>query len=151
MHTSDYGFWKSCAVAKGKLLMASRIEYDEPMIGIKPRPRRPRIERGDHLAFIRQLPCVICGARPVDAAHLRSANSRVGKRAVGAGEKPNDVWVTPLCRLWHHSEQHSMNELTFWLVHGITNPFQLALALYAASGDMETAEQIIAEHQRRPM
>jgi hypothetical protein len=44
-----------------------------------------------------------------------------------------------------------MNELTFWLVHGITNPFQLALALYAASGDMETAEQIIAEHQRRPM
>ena len=125
-----------------------RITYEEEWIGIKPRQRRPRIEREAHLAFIRSLPCVICGSRPVDPAHLRAASPMLGKRAGGAGEKPNDCFVTPLCRQ-HHDEQQKRAEIWFWRSYRIDNPWQLALALYAASTtkEAETAEQIL-EHRR---
>lgn len=127
--------------------MASRISY-EPIVGLVPRQRRPRIEDGQHLAFIRQLSCVICGATPCDPAHLRAGNLLIGKRAVGVAEKPDDVFCAPLCR-HHHDEQHSMREIVFWRSYGIANPWQLALALFAASvaKDIERAELILAQHR----
>jgi hypothetical protein len=127
-----------------------RITYEEELIGIKPRRRRPRIEREAHLAFIRSLPCVICGSRPVEPAHLRTASPIPGKRAGGAEEKPNDRFVTPLCRQ-HHDEQHGMmTGVLWWRRYRIDNPRHLALALYAAStmNDAEAAEQIILEHRQ---
>lgn len=126
--------------------MASRIApmLQEPLR----RERRPRIRNESHLAFIRQLSCVICGSRPVDPAHLRTGNRLLGLRAVGVAEKPSDGGrVTPLCRL-HHDEQHWIgDEIRFWSSHGIDNPWQLALALYAVSGNVEAGEAIVAEHR----
>lgn len=119
----------------------------------KPPPgrKRPRVVNNQHLAFIRKLPCVICATRPVDPAHLRAGCRLLGKRPVGVAEKPDDKWTIPACRN-HHDEQHAMGELDFWKRYNI-DPFQLALALYAASlaEDLDLAETIVAEHQMRAM
>lgn len=60
----------------------------------------------------RSMPCLACGARPSDPAHIKS-------KGAGGGD---DKWnVMPLCRI-HHSLQHTkgwwyMAE-TFILIHG---------------------------------
>lgn len=118
------------------------------------RQKRPRIHDEAHLAFIRTLHCCICGAACPDPAHIRSENGLYGKRETGGGEKSSDKWTVPLCRT-HHDEQHkalerngASAEITWWASKGI-DPFGLALALYAASGDDEIAEGIIRSHMNR--
>lgn len=107
----------------------------------KTKQKRPRIKDDAHLDFIRQLPCCICGAEGVEAAHIRAAAPMYGKRETGGAEKASDKWTTPLCPP-HHREQHSMNELKWWASKRV-DPFGLALSLYAFSGDYEIAESII--------
>lgn len=104
--------------------------------------RRPRQKNERHLAFIRQLPCLIRGTTVgVDAAHIRLPAIQFGKRSVGTGEKPDDRWTVPLCRE-EHEIQHSMSERAYWALRG-KDPLQIALALYGASGDAETGELIL--------
>ena len=105
--------------------------------------KRVRSEDRDHLAWIRTLPCVISGERPVDPAHIRYADRVYGKREVGKAEKPDDRWVVPLCRRLH-DEQHSMSERIFWARHGL-DPLRIALALHANSGDDDQAAIILQE------
>lgn len=121
--------------------------------------RRPRLVNTPHLNFIRRLSCVICGAKPAQAAHIRTAYLLFRKRGVGFGEKPDDRWTIPLCDIVKadgkpgcHAAQHAMEELVFWHQHQI-DPFPLALALYAASvsDDEEWAEAIVGEHRMRAM
>lgn len=123
--------------------MAFRIAYTAPE---KPSPRRrPRVKDGAHLDCIRKLPCIACGARPVQAAHIRSPSPQHGKRETGIGERPSDVWVLPLCPPCHldgPGAQHKVGEANFYRRINI-NPFTLALALWAAEGDVERMEQII--------
>jgi hypothetical protein len=105
-------------------------------------PRRPRQRSNDHLKFIRSLPCAICGSRNhVQAAHIRMPNLVYGKRQTGAGEKPSDKFATPLCAD-HHAEQHTGGEAEFWKRHGL-DPFFIACALYANSGDEDAAADVI--------
>lgn len=107
--------------------------------------RRPRKKDEPHLDFIRGLPCVICGKRPADPAHIRAPYRPLAKPETGMGEKSDDKWTTPLCRE-HHDEQHKAgDELAWWASKGIAAPFALALALYADSGDEEVAMQILNE------
>ena len=93
------------------------------------RQREPRIKDQKHLNYVRSLPCCICGAINVDAAHIRVASLEHGKRGLGMQEKASDVWTVPLCRS-HHDEQHSMREMEFWKRYGI-DPFLLAMSLRA--------------------
>ena len=116
-----------------------------PMFGSK--QRRPRVENGSHLDFIRSLPCLCCGAYGVDAAHVSMAAPHLGKRARGLGEKASDSWTVPLCRP-HHDEQHKMNEAEFWLRRGI-DPLLIALALWHATGDHEIGESIVLLNMRQ--
>lgn len=119
--------------------MASRIAYTEA-----PRPRRPRQKAKDHLAYLHELPCVISGRRPVEAAHIRIGSRADGKRPTGAAEKPDDKWAIPLAPDLHR-EQHAIgDELAFWRSYGI-DPFVLALRLWAATGDAARGEEIIRE------
>jgi len=108
--------------------------------------KRPREKNSGHLEFIRSLPCCCCGDNTsTEAAHIRTVNLAYGKRNTGGGEKPSDIWVTPLCNK-HHAEQHHIgNEEKFWKSHGI-NPYVLAMSLYLRSGDYEMA-LIILERQ----
>lgn len=96
--------------------------------------RQPREEDPAYLAYVRTLPCLVCGRRPCDAAHIRSAAPQYGKRHTGMAEKPDDRWTLPLCRQ-HHAEQHSTNELAWWAAQDI-DPFALAAALYESHPGM---------------
>jgi len=109
--------------------------------------KRPRIEDGKHLAWIRTLPCVITGAYGVEAAHIRFADFRFAKRETGKAEKPDDKWVLPLSPEMHR-EQHNMNENAFWQKYQI-DPTPIAMALHGISGDDEAALVIIRNARAR--
>lgn len=116
---------------------------------LRSRSKRPRQEMREHLAFIRGLPCLVCGTRKgVQAAHIRSGSAAYGKRHTGKGEKPSDCWCLPLCAE-HHNDQHRGYELAFWHLK-LIDPFAVALALFAATSDDERAELIIKEAGKRP-
>lgn len=124
-----------------------RVPYHPEAFSISHGKKRPRVENGAHLKFVRRLPCVCCGSRNVEAAHIRMGSLIHAKRDSGKGEKPDDKWTLPLCRS-HHAEQHSMAEVAFWRVQGI-DPFLLALILSQCSGDEEAAEVAIAKARAR--
>lgn len=110
--------------------------------------REPRTHREKHLAFVRGLPCVICG-NPVEteAAHVRMPCRKAAKRSVGKGEKPDDIYTVPLCGR-HHREQHEIGEREFWNLAGI-DPVFTSLALWSCTGNQDRGEQIIAAAHER--
>ena len=107
--------------------------------------KRPREHDKAHLDFIRGLPCLITGKRPVEAAHIRYADARYGKLEVGGAEKPHDKYAVPLSPE-KHAEQHQGNEKEFWAKAGI-DPVQIAQSLWSNTGDDEVCEIIIRESQ----
>ena len=106
----------------------------------KPKPDLRR--RAQHLAFVRQLPCVACGkAAPSEAAHLRSGSDG------GAGMKPSDRYSVSLCASCH-ALQHEFGELTFWSTLRI-DPLNAALRLWAISGDIQAGERVVFRARQR--
>lgn len=105
--------------------------------------RNPRQHDEAHLAFIRQLPCLITGENTtVEACHIRFSDARIAKVNAGVGAKPHDMFTVPLSGAVHR-QQHSRGERQFWQQIGI-DPVLYALALYAVSGDHERGCQIVA-------
>ena len=70
-----------------------------------PEPRR--IRDRDHVRFVAQQACLICGRKPSDAHHLRFAQSRA------LGRKVSDEFTVPLCR-GHHREVHRHGDEAKW-------------------------------------
>jgi hypothetical protein len=70
-----------------------------------PEPRR--IRDRDHVRFVAQQACLICGRKPSDAHHLRFAQSRA------LGRKVSDEFTVPLCR-GHHRELHRHGDEAKW-------------------------------------
>ena len=123
-------------------MKAFAIQRPATAFSISPgKKKRPREKRIDHLKWVSTLPCVVCGIRPVQVAHIRMAYLPLGKRSTGMQEKADDSWTVPLC-IPHHAEQHSMAEEAFWAIHKI-DPFITALALFRASGDDDSAHSIL--------
>lgn len=112
--------------------------------------RNPRVNDPKHLAFIRTLECLSCGAGPAgEAAHLRASSLKHGKPNAGAGAKPSDKWTLPLCSMCHtqgNHAQHVVGERPFWDKLGI-NPFMVCEELFAASGNRDAAG-LITIHAR---
>lgn len=106
-------------------------------------------KRPEHLAFIRGLPCCICGAPRSEAAHVRMNDAATGKMQA-LGQKPHDDWSVPLCA-GHHRElpgaQHRIGEANFWRRHGI-DPLDLAMRLAGSSGNQEAGEFIVRQARR---
>lgn len=127
-----------------------RIVRDPEAFGNAPShgQKRPRKADDAHLRWLRTLPCVITGTRPVEAAHIRYADPSYGKRETGKAEKPDDRWALPLSTA-KHREQHDMSEAAFWERHNI-DPCKVALALYAVSGDDDQAALILRNTARKP-
>lgn len=50
--------------------------------------------------FIRTFSCFLCGASPVDASHVRTADNS------GTGRKPDDRYLVPACRQCHAREHN---------------------------------------------
>lgn len=128
--------------------MGHRIAYEPTVPEL--RQRRPRVEKSAHLRSIRLLPCISCFTRPAQAAHLRVGSRKYGKRETGIAEKPSDRWTLPLCEACHLTgplAQHKVGETEFYRrIH--IDPFATALALWAAEGDLQLMEQIVAETRR---
>lgn len=105
-----------------------------------------RREDPQYLDWIRQLPCVITGRMPVEAAHISYAEPKYGKLGRGKGRKEDDAWAVPLHHSMHY-EQHRMNERKFWDAYGI-DPCIVAMALRVAYPSIERAT-LVLEHSRR--
>lgn len=103
--------------------------------------KRPRQHDADHLAFVRQLPCIVCGDDlTVEAAHIRFSDLHAGKRSTGMAEKSDDKFTVPLCSKCHRA-QHRCSERGWWEAKAI-DPVKVALALYVNHGDHEAAAMI---------
>jgi ERF superfamily protein len=70
-----------------------------------PEPRRLRDRQ--HIRYVVQQPCLICGRRPSDPHHLRFAQRSA------LGRKVSDEFTVPLCR-GHHRELHRCGDETIW-------------------------------------
>ena len=89
-----------------------------------PEPRRLRDR--DHLRYVAQHPCLVCGRTPCDPHHLRFTQSPA------LGRKVSDEFTVPLCR-GHHREIHRHgDERAWWGERGI-EPVAAARDLWLAS------------------
>lgn len=109
--------------------------------------KRPAKKDADYLKWLHELPCLVTGTRPVEAAHVSFADPRYGKRERGKCEKSDDRWALPLCRA-EHDRQHRIGERAYWASVKI-DPLQVALALYGVKFDNTMAE-IIIRNARKP-
>ena len=84
-------------------------------------PRRYR--NRDHLRFVAQQPCLLCGRKPSDPHHLRHM------QPVALGRKASDEFAVPLCRTHHRAAHRSGNERAWWKASGI-DPIKAARKLW---------------------
>ena len=85
-----------------------------------------RIRSKEHLRFVAQQPCLICGRSPSHAHHVRFAQSK------GLGLKVSDEFTVPLCAI-HHQQNHATgNERSWWQEHKI-DPLAVAIRLWRES------------------
>ena len=90
-------------VAKGN--GGTQHKIDKSVLTIS-EPKRIRCK--EHLRFVAEQPCLVCGRSPSHAHHIRYAQSR------GLGLKVSDEFTVPLCAI-HHSENHTTgNEREWW-------------------------------------
>lgn len=78
----------------------------------------------EYLSYIHTLPCIICGATPVQAHHLLRTPDEIDeeeacflipkKHGRGMGRKSGDEWAIPLCPR-HHAELHANGDETRYL------------------------------------
>lgn len=110
-----------------------------------PVPKRPKpIRDKKHLAFVRTLPCLICGAYGCDAHHVRAFQLRTMGKRVG------DDKTVPLCREHHDMAHGPLGEEAFWSEVALmrqlfVKTLNAAAALYRHSGDANTCERLIRE------
>jgi hypothetical protein len=94
-----------------------------------PAPRR--IRDRDHVKLVAKQPCLVCGRRPVDAHHLRFAQSRA------LGRKVSDEFTVPLCR-GHHREIHRCGDEAAWWKKAGIDPTIPARVLWLQSHPLPT-------------
>ena len=94
-----------------------------------PEPRRLRDR--EHVRYVTQQSCLVCGRQPADAHHLRFTQNRALSR------KASDQFTVPLCR-GHHREVHrSGDEMAWWNNVGI-DPTVTARALWLSTHPLPT-------------
>jgi hypothetical protein len=112
------------------------------------RQRQPRKKDPRYLAWLRTMPCLLCGDNvSVEACHVRKADLARDKRQTGAGEKPDDRWALPMCGT-HHRYSHHMGEPAFWILVGV-DPINVCIVLYDLFkiADRETTERYLHRHK----
>ena len=85
-----------------------------------------RIRSKEHLRYVAQQPCLICGTLPSHAHHIRFAQCR------GLGLKVSDEFTVPLCAI-HYQQNHATgSERLWWQQHKI-DPLSVAERLWQKS------------------
>jgi hypothetical protein len=84
-------------------------------------PRRYRNK--EHLRFVAQQACLVCGRKPSDPHHLTFMQPRA------LGRKVSDEFAVPLCRTHHRAAHHRGDEHAWWEQVGI-DPVKVARELW---------------------
>jgi hypothetical protein len=127
--TSNASGHSSVALAEALPASAARatLRDQDPATGIDKSeltiaaPRRYRNRQ--HLRYVMQQPCVICGRKPSDPHHLRYLQPRA------LGRKASDEFAVPLCRVHHRAAHRAGDERAWWQAAGI-DPIKIARKLW---------------------
>ena len=84
-------------------------------------PRRYR--NPEHLRYVAQQACLICGRKQSDPHHLRYLQPRA------LGRKASDEFAVPLCRSHHRAVHRASDEQAWWKAAGI-DPVKVARQLW---------------------
>jgi ERF superfamily len=87
-------------------------------------PRRYR--NGEHLRYVAQQACLVCGRKPSDPHHLGFTQPRA------LGRKVSDEFAVPLCRGHHRAVHRSGDERAWWRQAGL-DPIKVARRLWKAT------------------
>jgi hypothetical protein len=110
-------------IGKADERSADQVGIDKSVLTVGA-PRRYR--NRDHLRFVMQQPCLLCGRRPSDAHHIRFVQPRA------LGRKVSDEFAVPLCRGHHRAAHRSRDEHAWWRQAGI-DPIKVARRLWKAT------------------
>jgi ERF superfamily len=91
-------------------------------------PRRYR--NREHLRYVAQQACLLCGRKPSDPHHLGFTQPRA------LGRKVSDEFAVPLCRGHHRSVHRSRDERAWWRQAGI-DPIKVARRLWRDTRGMQ--------------
>ena len=123
-------------------MLKPRIPRTVPGKSSRPRdvPKAPK-----HLAFVRCLPCCVCGRVAkqggliIEAHHLL----QVDQLPKGIGRKHADKWTVPLC-FGHHGALHMQgDEESFFAGYSIRDQRGLAQALWKISPDYDAGLRVV--------
>jgi hypothetical protein len=84
-------------------------------------PRRYR--NREHLRYVAQQACLVCGRKQSDPHHLRYLQPRA------PGRKVSDEFAVPLCRSHHRAVHRASDEQSWWKAAGI-DPVKVARQLW---------------------
>ncbi len=102
-------------------------------------PRRYR--NREHLRYVAQQSCLVCGRKPSDPHHLRFAQPRA------LGRKASDEFTVPLCRIHHRLVHRVGNEEAWWQELGV-DPITAARQLWKRTRlDEERPKQTSGKEQ----
>jgi hypothetical protein len=90
-------------------------------------PRRYR--NREHLRYVAQQACLLCGRKPSDPHHLGFTQPRA------LGRKVSDEFAVPLCRGHHRTVHRSRDERAWWRQAGI-DPIKVARRLWKETRGM---------------
>jgi hypothetical protein len=107
-------------IGKRDELSADQVGIDKSLFTVAA-PRRYR--NRDHLRFVMQQPCLLCGRKPSDAHHIRFVQPRA------LGRKASDEFAVPLCRSHHRAVHRVGDEKAWWAQSGI-DPIKIARKLW---------------------
>jgi len=118
-----------------------RSKIDKSVLAL-PEPRRVRDR--DHVRYVAQQPCLICGRQPADAHHLRHTQGRA------LGRKVSDEFTVPLCR-GHHRELHRHGDEAKWWRNAGLNPTVAARSLWIESHATASLSTTLEGNEGSPM
>jgi hypothetical protein len=105
-------------------------EFSDDLNLVKLRRARDK----DHLRFITNQPCTVCGRQPCEAHHIRYAQPRA------IGRKVSDEFTVPLCRV-HHRELHRQGDERAWWAKFNIDPLPIALQFWQHTRGFQANQQ----------
>jgi hypothetical protein len=99
-----------------------KVDVDQPH-GIDKINTPRRYRNREHLRYVAQQACLICGRKQSDPHHLRYLQPRA------LGRKVSDEFAVPLCRSHHRAVHRAGNEQAWWKAAGI-DPVKAARRLW---------------------
>jgi ERF superfamily len=88
-----------------------------------------RYRNREHLRYVAQQACLVCGRKPSDPHHLSFTQPRA------LGRKVSDEFAVPLCRGHHRAVHRARDERAWWKQAGI-DPIKIARRLWKATRGM---------------